>query len=216
MKKLSLFLLTILLSFGTVISYAQISQKDLKKSIKKRAVREARKEARQLGKAGWDVAPGAIPLDKQLEEAWMRQYQKDEKGYPSYYVAQGVSVSNSTAAAKLQAIELAKLELAGMVSSDITALVENSVATNQLSAKDAESVTETVAASKNMILQQLGRTLKLIEIFRTVGDSNTEVSVRIAYNQDLAREAAKKVIKEELGEKTEKLHDQIDTILDLN
>ncbi|BDD03434.1 hypothetical protein [Aureibacter tunicatorum] len=216
MKKFSLIMIALLMGFATVMSFAQSSQKDAKKSIKKKAVKEARKEAKKLGKDGWEVAPGAIPLDKQLQEAWMRQYERDEKGYPMYYVSQGVSVSNSTAAAKLQAIELAKLELAGMISSDITALIENSVATNQLSSNDAESVTETVAASKNIIMQQLGRTLKLIEIFRPVGEGNTEVSVRIAYNQELAMEAAKKVLKKELEEKTEKLHGQIDDILELN
>ena len=112
--------------------------------MKRKVYKAARKEAKRFKKQGWYVAPGALPMDKQVEKSWERQYEDDEKGYPLYLVATGNSVAETQSAAKLQALELAKLELAGIVQTNIIAIIENSVANNQLSREDAASVTKTV------------------------------------------------------------------------
>jgi hypothetical protein len=44
------------------------------KNIKKKAVKEARKEAKELKKQGYYVSPGSLPLDKQLQDAWTSGY----------------------------------------------------------------------------------------------------------------------------------------------
>jgi hypothetical protein len=59
---------------------AQQNQKQLEKEIKDKAIREARKESKSLKKSGWYVAPGSLPLDKLIENAWMKQYMVDEQG----------------------------------------------------------------------------------------------------------------------------------------
>ena len=190
------------------------SEKKVKKEMKRKAHKAARKEARKYKRSGWYIAPGALPMDKQVEKSWQRQYQEDEDGYPLYLVATGNSVAETQSAAKLQAMELAKLELAGVVQTNIVALIENSVANNQLSRDDAASVTKTVAASKNIIAQEIGRVVTFFEIYREVGDRNIESSVRIGYNSKMAHEVAKKAIKEQLEDKTEELHKKLDKILD--
>ena len=144
----------------------------------------------------------------------MLQYEDDEDGYPLYLVASGNSVAESQSAAKLQSLELAKLELAGIVQTNIVAIIENSVANNQLSREDAASITKTVAASKNIIAQEIGRVITLFEIYREVGDKNIESSVRIGYNSKMAYQTAKKAIKNQLEEKAEELHKKLDKILD--
>ena len=188
--------------------------KKAKKEIKKRAAKEARKEGRRLKRQGWYVAPGALPLSKQVEDSWKKQYLVDENDYPLYIVATGNSVAESQSAAKLQATELAKLELAGLVQSNIAALIENSVANNQLSREEAASITKTVAASKNVIAQEIGRVIVLFEIYREVGDANLESSVRVGYNSKLAHEAGIKAIRKNLEEETERLHEKLDKLLD--
>ncbi len=190
------------------------SEKKVKKEMKRKAHKAARKEARKYKRSGWYIAPGALPMDKQVEKSWQRQYEEDEDGYPLYLVATGNSVGETQSAAKLQATELAKLELAGIVQTNIVALIENSVANNQLSRDDATSVTKTVAASKNIIAQEIGRVVTFFEIYREVGDRNIESSVRIGYNTKMAHEVAKKAIKEQLEDKTEELHKKLDKILD--
>ena len=194
------------------------SEKKLTREIKKRAVKQARKEAKRFRKEKWYVAPGALPMDKQVQKAWELQYLDDDKGYPLYIVASGNSVAETQSASKLQAMELAKLELAGLVQSNIAALIENSIANSQLNRDDAASVTKTVAASKNIIAQEIGRVLPLFEIYRKAGKGkdqrNIECSVRIGYNSEMAMETAKKVVREKLEQETEILHDKLDKLLD--
>lgn len=188
-------------------------EKELRKEIGRKPHRDARKEAKEFEKNGWYTAAGAIPLDKQIENGWMMQYQEDEEGYPLYLVAAGNSVAESQSAAKLQATELAKLELAGLVQTRITALIENNVATNQLSAEEAASVTKTVAASKNIIAQEIGRVLVFFEMYKRHGN-NVEATVRVGYNTDMAQEAAKQAVRDQLEDQTDLLQEKIDKLLD--
>ena len=187
--------------------------KEAKKEMKRKAYKQARKEARKFKRKGWHVAPGALPMDKQLEKSWERQYKLDENGYPLYIVATGNSVAETQSAAKLQATELAKLELAGLVQTNVAALIENSIANNQLNNEEAASVTKTVAASKNIIAQEIGRVIFLFEIMRKV-DKNVEVSIRVGYNNELAQEAAKKAIRRRLEEETDILHEKLEKLMD--
>lgn len=209
----SLMLAVAIILCATTTILAQKTDKELRKDLKSKAVKDARKESKKFEKEGWKVAPGALPMDKQIENAWMKQYQEDEEGYPAYLVASGSSVANSQGAAKLQATELAKLELAGLLSTRISALIENSVANNQLDREDAASVTKTVAASKNIIAQELGRVLVLFEIYREVGKKNIETQVRLAYNFEMAKAAAKKVLKDQLLKETEVTHEKLEKLM---
>lgn len=42
-----------------------------KSELSKKASKEARKEAKRLKKEGWTTAPGALPLDKQLDKSYL-------------------------------------------------------------------------------------------------------------------------------------------------
>ncbi len=194
-------------------SHAKNPNKKAKKEMKKKAYKQARKEAKRFRKRGWYVAPGALPMDKQIEKSWELQYKQDENGYPLYIVATGNSVAETQSAAKLQATELAKLELAGLVQTNVAALIENSIANNQLNNEEAASVTKTVAASKNIIAQEIGRVIFLFEIYNKI-DKNVEVSVRVGYNNDLAQEVAKKAIRKQLEDQTDILQDKLDKLMD--
>jgi hypothetical protein len=217
MKKLISYLLAFSLlavAVPAVQAADKKSERKTKKEMKRKAYKQARKEARKFKRDDWYVAPGALPMDKQIEKSWLMQYEDDEDGYPMYLVSTGNSVAESQSAAKLQAIELAKLELAGVVQTNIIAIIENSIANNQLSREDAVSVTKTVAASKNIIAQEIGRVITFFEIYREVGDANIECSLRIGYNSEMAYDTAKKAIKEQLEDRTEELHKKLDKILD--
>ena len=192
--------------------FAQQTERELKKEIKDKAVKEARKEAKGYKKEGYYVAPGAIPMEKQIESAWMKQYMTDDDGYPLYIVATGNSVAVSQSAAKLQATEFAKLELAGTISTQVAALIESSIANEQLSAEEAVGVTKTVAAAKSIIAQELGRTIPLFEIYRKV-NKNVESNVRIAYNSEMAMEVANKAIKKELEKETDLAHEKLEKLM---
>lgn len=213
MRTKTILLLLLAFTFSAVAVQAQQNKKELKKEIKKKATKEARKEAKRYKKQDYNVAPGALPMEKQIETAWMRQYEMDEDGYPLYIVASGNSVANTTSAAKLQANELAKLELAGSISTQVAALIESSIANQQLNSEEAASVTKTVAAAKSIIAQELGRTIPLFEIYRTLGNKNVEVNVRIAYNSKKANEVAIRAITKKLEEETDIAHDKLEKLM---
>lgn len=212
MKKTLLVLIALLtISVLNPLS-AQQSDKDLTKEIKSKAVRQARKEAKAYKRDGFFIAPGALPLGKQLEQAWKYQYMMDDNGYPTYIVATGNAVAESQTAAKLQANETAKLELAGTIATNVAALIETNIANQQLNNEDAASVTKVVAAAKNIIAQEISRTLTMVEMYKKIG-KNIEANVRVAYNSEMAKEAAKKVIRQELEKQTNILQDKLDKLL---
>lgn len=187
--------------------------KQSKKELNAKVSRSTKKEAKRLQKEGWRVAPGALPLEKQLEKAYTMQYEFDESGYPLYIMAEAMSIGENYDGAKAQALELAKENLAGQIQTEVTALVESTVANKQLAAEESATIVETVKASKNLISQSLGRVFPVVEVYRTKANKNKEVLVRLAYNEKMAREAAKRAIKQELAAKGQDLHKQLDTVL---
>lgn len=211
----------LLLSAGVV--HAQISEeiakerkalvKASKSELNDKASKAARKEAKQLKKEGWTTAPGALPLERQLDRSYQMQYEFDDDMYPKYIMGEGMSTGSNYDAAKMQALELAKLNLAGQIQTELTALVENSVDNAQLSAEEAASVTQTVMSGKNLISQSIGRTITVVECYRTKRNKNKEVLLRIAYNGAMAKAAAKKAVEEVLKDENEELHDRLDEIL---
>ena len=196
-----------------LIKERQEVQKLAKKDLKAKVDKNTRKEAKRLKKEGWQVKPGALPLDKQLERAYLMQYEYDEDLFPKYIMGEASSVGESYDAAKTAALSLAITNLAGQIQTEVTALIENTVANKQLDPEDAASVVESVMASKNLISQSIGRTIPVMECFRINSKKNNEVLVRIAYNSEMAKQAAKKAIRQDLEEKGKKLHGQLDQVL---
>ena len=221
MKRLVLFMALLVTTCG--VSFSQ-SAKELvkerkelakasKKELNEKASKAARKEAKQLKKAGWNTTPGTLPLDKQLDKSYQMQYEYDVDMFPKYIMGEAMSIGTNYDAAKMQALELAKQNLAGQIQTEVTALIENTVANEQLSAEQAESITKSVMASKNLISQSIGRTISVVECYRTLQNKNKEVLVRIAYNSEMAKQAAKKAIREDLKSKGDELHQKLDELL---
>ena len=184
-----------------------------KSELNAKAGKAARKAAKEYKRDGWTVAPGALPLEKQLDRAYNMQYEYDENAFPKFIMAEAMSIGENYDAAKMQALELAKLSLAGQVQTEVTALIENSVSNKQLSQEQAASITETVSASKNLISQSIGRVIPVVECYRNTATKNKEVRMQIAYNSKMALEAAKNTVREQLEKKGEKLHEQLDKVM---
>lgn len=220
MKKV-LFIMTLLV--GTTVCYAQLSKdqiqerKEIKKlskaALSEKATKTARREAKQLKKDGWLTAPGALPIEKQLDKSYLMQMEYDDDMFPKYIMAEGMSIGENYDGAKMQALELAKQNLAGQIQTEVTALIENTVANKQLEAEDAATVVQTISAAKNLISQSIGRTIPVVEVYRSKQNKNKEVLVRLAYSQEMAKAAAKKAVREELEKKGEDLHNKLDKLL---
>lgn len=198
---LSAFLLVFLWSCGSQGPTVLQSDKDLRKATKDDATRAARKEARQKEREGWDVPPGSLPLENVLQKAWEKQYETTEAGQPKYITADGHAVAGNYSAAEMQAIELGKLQLAGLIETRIASLVSANIGNTELSDNEAESVTEVVQSSKNIIAQELGYVNPFFKIRRALDNGNKEVAVRLFYDVEQAMSIAKKAVRKELKEK---------------
>ena len=218
-----ILLITVCLWVCTASSYAQLTKEQLKErkeivkasksQLNDKASKAARKEAKSMKKDGWEITPGALPIEKQLDKSYQMQYEFDEDMYPKYIMGEAMSIGGNYDAAKMQALELAKQNLAGQIQTEVTALIENTVANEQLQREDASSITRSVMASKNLISQSLGRTIPVIEVYRTLSNKNKEVMVRIAYSGDAAKKVAKEAIRKELEERGDNLHNKLDELL---
>lgn len=191
---------------------ARLSESELNS----KATKAARKAAKEYEKQGWQVAPGPLPLEKQLDRMYKMQLEFDDNGYPKYIIGEAMSPGSTYDAAKMQALELAKQNLAGQISTEVTALVESSVANNQMDSEQVASLVETVSASKNLISQRIGRVITVVDCFRVRAGSGkkiTEVRVVIAYNSEMALKSAADAVREQLEKKGEKLHAELDKLL---
>ena len=196
-----------------IMKERQEIKKMAKKELSARVDKATKKEAKRLTKEGWVVSPGALPLEKMLQRSYEMQYQYDDLGFPKYIMANAQSIAENYDAAKTAATSLAITNLAGQIQTEVAALVENTVANQQLAAEDAVSISETVMSSKNLISQSIGRTIVVVECYRVLKNKNREVMVRIAYNGEMAKQVAKQAVREELEKKGEKLHEQLDKVL---
>lgn len=199
--------------YEETLSERKAMTKFAKSELNERASKAARKEAKVYSKQGWIVAPGQLPMEKQLDRAYRFYYEFDESGYPKYVISSAMSVGENYDAAKIQALELAKLSLAGQLQAEIVALVENAVSNSQLPKEQASSMTETVLASTNVISQSLGRVIPLVECYRELRKKNKEVRVVIAYNTATAMEVVKAAVKADLEKKGDKLREKLDKML---
>ena len=134
--------------------------------------KEAKKEAKKLKKEGWQVPAGAFSMERQLTKAYMLQEETDADYHPKYIIGQAISGGSFYDAAKMQAVELAKAELAGNIATDLTTLVNLKLGNQQISADKA-----------SLVSQKLGSTIPLSELFRTKGDGSVEVQIRLAYDK---------------------------------
>ena len=221
MKKL--LLLSVCAIFFSASLFAQTSKKELKKEdreltkeVKEKAVRNARRDARKMKKEGWKVNPGTLPLDKLTENAWKKQLQTDEKGDPRYITADGDAVAKTKTAAELQAIEMGKLQLAGLIESNISALISGNIANAQLSTKDAASVTEIVASSKNLIATKLWYVNPFYKVYKNIGDNKVKVQVKLFYDTKQSLQIAKKVVRKELKDKLKLNEEKLEKLMGIN
>lgn len=211
MKKVLCFVIIAL--FVSSITFAQQTEKDLKKDIKEKALKEARKEAKKLTKEGWKVQPGSLPLDKLIEKSWMKQYMVDENNNPKYIYADGNAVADSKTAAEMQAVEMGKLQLAGLIETNMNSLVSANIGNAQLSTADAASVTEVVQSAKNLIAMQLGLVNPEFKLYRDLKDKKVEIQVRLFYDVKQSLEVAKRTVRKELKDKLKMNEQQLDAII---
>jgi hypothetical protein len=171
--------------------------KNSKKQLKKKSTKTARQEAKQLKKEGWKNAPGTLPLDKQLDNSYAMQQEHTNNFESKYLMGHASSVARTYDAARMQAMELAKMELASMIETTISSETENAITNKQLSTEEAISIVEMVQRTKSQFTQKLGRIIVVMELYRDT-KTGKEVMVRVAYDMNKSKKEAIEAIRDKL------------------
>lgn len=176
--------------------------------------RDVKKEAKRYTEEGWSIFPGNPPINYQLDLAFRRQTEIDSDGFPQWIIANGSSIAQTQAAAEMQATELAKNRLVGLVETNMRAVIESDVSNNQLSAQDAVSITKTIEVSANRVSKRLGRVQPLFKVMRPAGSNgNLEVQILIGYNYDLVKKQLLDEAKAELQLETDAVRKRYEKFL---
>ncbi len=225
MKKAMIAIMALGLTVATTNCFAQANMKNYKDKYKARkelmkmdkdfndekASKDARKQAKSMEKEGWIVAPGALPLAKQIDRSLLFQNQtEDDLLTPKYVWGDATSTAENYDAGKMQALELARINLIGSIETSITKIVDSNTSNKQLNAGDAASVISTLGKVKSIVSQKLGQTIPVIDTYRTLKNGNVEVRIMTFYSMDTAREITKEAIRKQLEKEGNKLGENLD------
>jgi len=222
--------------FGQIKTRRQLAKerKTLRKKVKEKALKKARKEAKRLTKEeGWRVFPGDKPLDKMLEDSWMKQYEmklnNDMSETNAYIWSTGNGISKTKSAGKMQAMELAKVELAGQLKTHVAALTTSNIANAQLSGVDAETEMSIVQSAKSITSATLTQIKPIVVLYRTkiprkelkknnrqqLAPGVSEIQVMLFYDLYQADIQTRDAIKKELKEKLKDNEEELKKLMDL-
>lgn len=190
-------------ALGLSSAEAKISKKELKKTVK------------AYTSEGWTVPIGNAPLASQISRSLEFREALDDTDSPKYVIGEAMSIGENYDAAHFQAMELVKLDIAGRMSSDVTALIKNQVANKQLGEEQAASLVKTVAGGKSLISAKLGNIIDLVTVYRKTKAKTIEIRVVGAYNYKRAMQATQAAIREELQKESDELVGQLDKALGL-
>lgn len=225
MKRTNYFTFLLVLFFGIAICTPSLAQKKYEKSerkalkyIKDRAYSQARKESKRLKKQGFKAFPGGLPMEKQLEDTWIKQVEQDKDGNQLFLFADGNGVGKTQTAAEMQAMEAAKLQLAGQISNEVIQIIEGKIANEQIDRAMGQSMTKVVSGSKNYVIQSLPYVMPRFKVMRDVGEQDIEVAVKLFYSAEQAYTMAQKSIesnaRRQLEDQADDLIEEIDNIFD--
>lgn len=227
MKKV-LFIGSMLLCSMMMINNVNAQSKDEIKEIRKerseikkmtkdelsaKVSKAARKEAKNLAKEGWKAAPGAMPIENQLDRSYNMQWEFNGNLMPTYIMGQAMSVGSTYDAAKMQAMTLAKEDLAGQVATEVAVMVESKAKNMEVSDEEAASYVEAAAEGRQLIQQSLGRVMTIVELYRDKG-KNKEVMIRIACRSDMIMNDAQRIIRDELKKRGIDDKNKVDQLFD--
>lgn len=208
MKSTITTLIAAMLVMLTSVTVAQQSQNE----IKDEAIKDARKEAKALSKAKWFTQPGTLPLEKQIEKAWMKEHETNEKGFPKYYIGTGNSLGETQATAKQQAHIVAKQSLINKIRSNMASIVQTNINSTPLTAEETSAIQEMMSSSSDLIARKLTKIITITELYRKNKESY-ECSLRVACSAELAQKAVQEAIKESLSEKTSIKREKLDKLV---
>lgn len=201
-------LVAVFILSGSVASAQMVSDKKVEK--------DAKKQAKVLVKDGWKVAPGHPSIEMQQLKSLKIQNTMDESFNSKYVEGSAQAVAPTYDGAKYQATELAKINIAGKIASDLAGIAKTNLGNQQVSPDQAENIVKTIGAYKNFVAAKLINIISCVDMYK-VDPKNGQYTVGIViyYNRDEAMKAGMKEIRDQMMKESEELAEELDNLLGL-
>lgn len=209
MKKLFLILMTALMATSL---YAQdpidLAKQRLKmteaykKLLKGKPTKDAKKQAKELKKAGWLVPAGERGIEYQIMESHLYEAELmlDENEMPvkRYIIQSGISTAGTYNAGYAAARANAQVELAAMLETELVAAMESKLDNAQANSRTAITVEEFHERMKSVIDMSLTNTIPVLRVYRPLSNNNFEVQVRVVFDKKELAARIKRNMQKEL------------------
>lgn len=206
---MKMMLAVMMLSIGgsAMAQQALIDKMKMQRKVQKAANEmldtEVSKSARELAKSdkkeGWKVAPGLLPLEQQYNKSQLLQQMTEDDGLtPQYVWGDATSTGENYDGAKMQALELALLNMVSSIEKNVTQIVDNNRNNVQGAAGTATTVVKSLAKGKSYVSQHVGQTSTIVDTYKVLPNGNVQSHVVIFYSMDKAREVARDAIRKQL------------------
>ena len=160
--------------------------------------REVKAESKRLEKDGWMALPGAPSISSQLTRSYKMTEETTIGGQLRFQCGTDVAVGTTLSAALFEATEMAKLNLATKLQSEIAAQTSEMLTSRTLSQAETKSLLEFYELGQTLIATSLIGCMEVIQMYRCLPGGNYEVSIRLACETERTLEAARRYLKEQL------------------
>lgn len=188
--------------------------KGARKAAKQKVDKDAKKEAKRLKKEGYINLPGDLPLEKQLQRSFEMQYEFDDQNMPKFLVSTGTASAKSGAAAATNALDNARVELAGLISSQVANLIKTNKASTQLSEQDFETIDKFLSSSQTFVNAELGMINPVVKAEKKT-NGVIERRVVLGYSFEQARKVAQNLVKKQLEDELDANDAELQKLLGL-
>ena len=178
--------------------------------------KEAKRQAKVLINEGWKTAPGHPSIDLQQLRASKLNNSFDDEFNPKFVFGSAQAVGPSYDAAKYQATELAKIDIAGKISSELAGIAKTNIGNVQTDPGQAAAIASTIGAYKNFIATKLTNIIAVIDMYKKEPKGNTTVSIGLFYNKQEAVRVAMQAVREQIKQESEELSKELDNLLGLS
>ena len=209
MKKVLCSLLVLFMA-AAMTNTVKADDKELKKELSAKTSKDIRKEAKKLENDGWQIMPGKLPLEKQLEQSQIAQLRENDEGESFFIVGSASVVGGNYTIAKQMADNNAKLEICRSLSDMVATKLTQELSNMDLGNNQAEALLEVERDEKSVSSMQIKGTEYLLEIFRDLGKGKTEVRVVMAISREKAMSQAREEVKKSLKDKSSQYLKDID------
>ncbi len=209
MKKILVSLLVSLIAVAPMSAQSSISERNQKMINREMAKKEfnedeVKKEVKNLKKEGWKSLPGTLPLERQLNESFLLEYEKDEAGRKAYVIGRSVPVlGGNVSGAKLSAITEARFDAASQFETIVEGWIDEANANGTINEEVANSIKEDVSKNRQVISKKLLRGNNVVQIYREVKNGKKrqyEVTIAVAYEYAYVMKAATQALIPLMGE----------------